>query len=309
MNKELQIGFIIASILTIIRIFRSDGFNKMSAIYTYAVIDNIELKAEFKPAIHPSDKPTLIYIHGGGFILGERSDLPELYINMFNDAGYNLLLLDYPLAPEVDLATIHHYLTQALEWFHVNHSILGLNSADYYLFGRSAGAYLALLLSAKNPSQHQKGIIAFYGYYSMLFDAFTNPNDYYLQFPKHSFMDLYDLTDQGILTEASVKSRYVLYINYRQTGEWLSKVLPDRSQWEYYSLTDQELSKFPRTFLTASNTDKDVPYESSVHLSHTIPNNVFHPVENQYHDFDRDFNNPIAINIYQSLLEWLKEAS
>ena len=281
----------------------------MSAIYTYAVIEDIELKAEFKPAKNPSDKPTLIYIHGGGFILGERADLPELYINMLNDAGYNLLLLDYPLAPEADLAMIHHYLAQALEWFHVNHqAILGLNSANYYLFGRSAGAYLALLLSAKNPSKYQKGIIAFYGYYSMLSDAFMKPSDYYLQFPKHSFMDLYDLTDQGILTEASVKSRYVLYIDYRQTGEWLSKVLPDRSQWEYYSLSDQELSKLPQTFLTASNTDKDVPYDSSVHLSNTIPNNEFHPVENQYHDFDRDFNNPISINIYQSLLKWLNEA-
>lgn len=281
----------------------------MNTIDTYFTIEDIELKAEFRPATIPSDKPTLIYIHGGGFILGERADLPELYINMLNDAGYHLLLLDYPLAPEVDLATIHHCLAQALEWFHVNHhSILGLNHADYYLFGRSAGAYLALLLSAKNPSQHQKGIIAFYGYYSMLSDAFMTPNDYYLQFPKQSFMDLYDLTDQGILTEASVKSRYALYINYRQTGEWLSKVLPDRSQWEYYSLTDQELSQLPRTFLTASNTDKDVPYECSVHLSHTISNNEFHPVENQYHDFDRDFNNPISVTIYQSLLKWLNEA-
>lgn len=281
----------------------------MNTIYTYAVIEGIELKAELKPTKLPSNKPTLIYIHGGGFILGERADLPELYINMLNDAGYNLLLLDYPLAPEVDLITIHHYLTKALEWFHVNHqTTLGLHTADYYLFGRSAGAYLALLLSAKNPSQHQKGIIAFYGYYSMLSDAFMKPSSYYLQFPKHNFMDLYDLTDQGILTKASVKSRYVLYINYRQTGEWLSKVLPDRSQWEYYSLTDQELSHLPRTFLTASNTDKDVPYKSSVHLSNTIPNNVFHPVENQYHDFDRDFNNPMSIHIYQSLLQWLNEA-
>ncbi|GAA5103805.1 alpha/beta hydrolase [Wohlfahrtiimonas larvae] len=281
---------------------------QVNLIHTYTLLENIELKAELKPAKHPSHQPTLIYIHGGGFILGERSDLPETYIDMLNDAGYNLLLLDYPLAPEVDLTTIHHCLAQALEWFHLNHqSILGLDSADYYLFGRSAGAYLALLLSAKNPSQYQKGIIAFYGYSSMLSDAFITPNDYYLQFPKHSYMDLYDLTDQGILTEASVKSRYVLYINYRQTGEWLSKVLPDRSQWEYYSLTDQELSKLPQTFLTASNTDKDVPYEASVHLSNIIPNNVFYPVENQYHDFDRDFNNPIAISIYQSLLEWLKK--
>ncbi len=281
----------------------------MSVIYTYAVINNTELKAEFKPAKNSLNKPTLIYIHGGGLILGERADLPELYINMLNDAGYNLLLLDYPLAPEVDLSIIHNCLAQALQWFQLNYqSSLDLTSADYYIFGRSAGAYLALLLSVKNPSKFQKGIIAFYGYHSMLSDTFMKPSDYYLQFPQQDLRKLSHLVNKGMLTEASVKSRYPLYINYRQTSEWLSQVLPDRSQWEYYNLTDQELSKLSRTFLTASNTDKDVPYESSVHLSNIIPNNVFHSVKNQYHDFDRDINNPISINIYQSLLEWLNKA-
>ena len=280
----------------------------MNTIYTYDIFKEIELKAEYRPSKYSNNKPTLLYIHGGGFILGERYDLPEIYINMLNDAGYNLLLLDYPLAPEAELSEIHQCLANALIWFQTHYyDILKLKSSEYYLFGRSAGAYLALLLSAKTPSPQQQGIIAFYGYYSMLADAFMKPSDYYLQFPKHNYMELYDLIDQGILTTASVKSRYPLYINYRQTGEWLSKILPDRSLWEYYSLTDQEISKLPRTFLTASNTDKDVPYESSVHLSNTIPDNEFHPVQNQYHDFDRDFNNAIAINIYQSLIHWLNQ--
>lgn len=280
----------------------------MKQIYTYYSFNNIELKAELRATQHSTDKPTLIYIHGGGFILGERYDLPELYIDMLNEAGYNLLLLDYPLAPEVDLQVIHQCLAEALIWFQSNYQdTLGLSSPDYYIFGRSAGAYLTLLLSVKNPSIHQKGIIAFYGYYSMLSDAFMKPNEYYLQFPKLSFMDLYDLTDNGIQTEASVKSRYVLYINYRQTGEWLSKVLPDRSLWDQYSLTDEALAKLPRTFLTASNIDKDVPYEASQHLSQIIPNNLFHPVKDQYHDFDRDFNNPVSIDVYQNLIQWLNE--
>lgn len=280
----------------------------MSNIHTYHTFEQIQLKAEFIRSTIPSEKPTLIYIHGGGFIFGERKDLPELYINMFTEAGYNLLLLDYPLAPEIDLTVIHDCLAKALEWFQTHHQItLNLNSSEYYLFGRSAGAYLALLLSAKHPSSSQKGIISFYGYSSMLSDEFTKPSEYYLQFPKLSFMDLYDLTDNGIQTQASVKSRYVLYINYRQNGTWLSKVLPNRSLWLEYTLSDDELKSLPRTFLTASNTDKDVPYSSSEYLSATIPDNLFIPVENQFHDFDRDFTNPISIDIYESLIQWLSE--
>ncbi len=280
----------------------------MSNIHTYYTLQEIELKAEFIPANSRSNKPTIIYIHGGGFIFGERDDLPQLYIDMLTEAGYNLLLLDYPLAPEVDLTVIHDCLAKALEWFQSHYQItLNLNSPAYYLFGRSAGAYLALLLSAKNPSPLQKGIISFYGYSSMQSDEFIKPSEYYLQFPKLSFMDLYDLTDNGIQTRASVKSRYVLYINYRQNGTWLSKALPDRSLWEQYSLSDEELKSLPKTFLTASNTDKDVPYSSSEYLSKTITNNLFMPVDNQFHDFDRDVTNPISIEIYESLLNWLNE--
>lgn len=282
----------------------------MNHTYTYGTIDGINLIAEFKPSSHPSPKETLIYLHGGGLILGHRDDLPEQYINQLNDAGYHLLLLDYPLAPEADLITIQSCLKQALDWFHTNYqTVLNTTSPNHYLFGRSAGAYLALLLSHKYPSKYQKGIISFYGYYSLLLEKFQIPSKHYQQFPRSRYMDLYDLTEGGIRTQASVKERYILYVNYRQTGEWLSKILPNKALWESVSLDNTALSKLPKTFITASDSDKDVPYECSVHLSQIIPNNIFYPVHNQYHDFDRDPNNPVAIDIYNKLVVWLDKNS
>ena len=113
----------------------------MNRLCTYKTLEGIELKAELIPTQQPTTKPTLIYIHGGGFILGERNDLPTEYITMLNNAGYPLLLLDYPLAPEVDLATIHQCLSEALTWFHKHFQTeFNLTSADYILLGISAGA-------------------------------------------------------------------------------------------------------------------------------------------------------------------------
>ena len=40
----------------------------------------------------------IVYYHGGGFLYGERGDLPEPYIDMITAAGYTLVAVDYPLA-------------------------------------------------------------------------------------------------------------------------------------------------------------------------------------------------------------------
>ena len=111
----------------------------------------------FRPAAPAIGR--IFYLHGGGLVFGEPDDLPLCYVNLFFNAGYELISLDYPLAPEQRLAVIldavHAGVMGMLEI--LEH---GAGSADsstetdsaseashipYYLFGRSAGAYLALM--------------------------------------------------------------------------------------------------------------------------------------------------------------------
>ncbi len=272
--------------------------------FVYDTLCGVPLTAQFLPAKDLTCGSTLIYLHGGGLILGDKNDLPQSYRDQIHAAGHHLLLLDYPLAPEADLTLIHATLAEALDWFLTHyHSVLKLSSPNYYLFGRSAGAYLALLLSHKCPSMHQKGLISFYGFSDLTLPELSAPSAYYQSFPTQSDPSSY--LSNVPLVSASVKSRYPLYIHYRQTGTWFESILKRPHLMAQYSLSKDDLARLPRTFITASTTDKDVPFSASEHLAAHILDATFHPVENQYHDFDRDENNPIAKEVYAHLIDWL----
>ena len=58
----------------------------------------------FRPAAPAIGR--IFYLHGGGLVFGEPDDLPLCYVNLFLNAGYELISLDYPLAPEQRLAVI-----------------------------------------------------------------------------------------------------------------------------------------------------------------------------------------------------------
>ena len=58
----------------------------------------------FRPSVSAIGR--IFYLHGGGLVFGEPDDLPSCYVNLFLNAGYELVSLDYPLAPEQGLAVI-----------------------------------------------------------------------------------------------------------------------------------------------------------------------------------------------------------
>ena len=111
----------------------------------------------FRPAAPAIGR--IFYLHGGGLVFGEPDDLPLCYVNLFLNAGYELISLDYPLAPEQRLAVIldavHAGVMGMLEILEhgagsadsstETDSASGASHIPYYLFGRSAGAYLALM--------------------------------------------------------------------------------------------------------------------------------------------------------------------
>ena len=109
--------------------------------------DNIKLNMTLYKSKKDRKNITIIYFHGGGLLYGVRDDLPKIYVNQFLDSGYDLLLLDYPLAPESNIDTILSSSLDEVYYFLDNYStIFNLTSNNFILFGRSAGAYLSLMI-------------------------------------------------------------------------------------------------------------------------------------------------------------------
>lgn len=253
------------------------------------------------------DQGLLVYLHGGGFIFGHRDDLPQEYIQILTQAGYQLLTLDYLLAPETKLTGILAGLDQALTWFESQgYQILGMDHPDYYLFGRSAGAYLALVLASRRQARHLKGLISFYGYYSLQVANFTSPSHYYLGLAQVAEGVIQAQVQDQPLCHTSNPNRPLIYIYGRQTGKWLDSVLESRKDMDRYSLTEADLQKLVPLFITHARGDQDVPFHQSSRLYHMAPEAYFHPVDSQAHDFDRTEMSLHGLACYQALITWLK---
>ena len=100
-------------------------------------------------------KAAIIYFHGGGLLYGRRKDLPRPHLNTLTQAGYAIIAFDYPLAPAAKLEMIMNDVESSIQYYidHSDELIKNPKSSEgslpYFLWGRSAGAYLCLLAAEK----------------------------------------------------------------------------------------------------------------------------------------------------------------
>ncbi len=78
---------------------------------------------------------------------GSRLDLPQLHVNNLTNAGYLIISFDYPLAPAAKIDIILKSVIDSINHYILNWSLYVSQELPYFLWGRSAGAYLCLLAS------------------------------------------------------------------------------------------------------------------------------------------------------------------
>lgn len=273
--------------------------------------DNIKLNMTLYKCKKERKNITILYFHGGGLLYGVRDDLPKLYIDKFLDSGYDLLLLDYPLAPESNIDVILDSALDEVCYFLDNYSTLfNLSNNEFILFGRSAGAYLSLMICnmlIKNNKKIPLALISLYGYTRLDEVEFTTPNKYYLKLPKVSDENFNNIISTHPITYGPMNKRFSLYIKVRQDGNWIKVLLNKDSLMDLdnYSINENDLKGFPPTFLAAATSDPDVPYRISKKISKAIPHSKLITIYDEVHDFDRDINNNFGKDTYNKLINWL----
>lgn len=102
-------------------------------------------------------RPTVIYIHGGGFIFGDKVVGDPLAIGTGRDVdfcaevakkGYNVIGMNYALAPEYRFPVQVEQVNQMLGYLTKHKEELGLDMDTVFLGGGSAGADLAEIYGA-----------------------------------------------------------------------------------------------------------------------------------------------------------------
>lgn len=99
---------------------------------------------------HPSQTsgpmPTLIYYHGGGFVIGDLEMFDHVCRFISLETGFKVLAVDYRKAPEYPFPTGIHDSVEAYKWAISNHTLLGIDTSCVLVGGDSAGGNLATIV-------------------------------------------------------------------------------------------------------------------------------------------------------------------
>ncbi|WP_191978800.1 alpha/beta hydrolase [Levilactobacillus spicheri] len=265
-------------------------------------------KVPFEGSYYPAPRdtphhPTIIYVHGGGLLFGNRQDLPIDYIQLFHQAGYPVICLDYCLAPESLYPQILSSLEDGVR-FVLKHVIPQADTAlGYILFGRSAGAFLAMQLISQGNVPRPLALLDLYGFPSLDIPAFNQPSLYYQKYPSVKLSVRQQLIETSPITHSTNQNRFLLYVAARQSGNWCSTILGTTPP---PTLSSTDLHHFPPTYILQSASDPDVPFSNSLQLKAHLNHAKLSVAVGAEHDFDRQVT-PKNLAYYRNMIEWLND--
>ncbi|MGW3466211.1 alpha/beta hydrolase, partial [Streptomyces olivaceoviridis] len=106
----------------------------------------------YRPANHDGDLPGVLYLHGGGFVIGSIDAFHTETSRIAADVGAVVLSVNYRLAPEHPFPAALEDSYAALTWLVENAKELGVDIDRIAVAGESAGAGLAAGLPRTEPA-------------------------------------------------------------------------------------------------------------------------------------------------------------
>ncbi len=94
-----------------------------------------------------NNSPSLIFIHGGYWRGSDKSEF-SFIAKEFAVKGINVFVMNYGLAPRVNLETIVEQIERGTQWVFDHASQYGANPKELYLTGHSAGGHLTAMMMA-----------------------------------------------------------------------------------------------------------------------------------------------------------------
>lgn len=213
---------------------------------TYSVANNYECKLDVY-ARRGETAPTLIFIHGGGWVAGTK-DNATLGILPFLEMGFSVVNVGYRLAKVSPAPAAVEDCRLALRWVHKNAKEYGFDTTRIVITGGSAGGHLALMTGMLDP---QAG-----------FDAPKEWDQVPVNLPTAAIINFFGITDVADLLSGGNRQQYaVSWIGSQENGVSLAKRV---SPLTYVR------KGLPPILTIHGDRDQLVPYEHAVRLHEAL---------------------------------------
>jgi len=280
----------------------------------YKQTNDCEIKGDFYPT-EGSGAPLIVYIHGGGLIWGQRGAIIQDQVTLYNEAGYNVLSIDYRLAPETKIPEIATDIQDALKWLQEEgQQELDFDAERVAVIGSSAGGYLSLL--AGTFQLKPKAIVSFYGYGNITGDWYTKPSPHFTKMTKVPEMLAKKLIQNKAISASPIERRYGIYLYCRQQGKWneyvtgMNPTIHQEKLKKYCPVYNVE-AEYPATMLLHGDQDEDVPYTESVKMAEAlqdadIPHQLL-TIPGGKHVFDEHMQDPVVKDAFEQVITFLNK--
>jgi acetyl esterase/lipase len=298
---------------------QSEPADFLKRTYCYKQVDNCKIHADVYRLRGNGTRPAIVWIHGGALISGHRGNLQQAQLNKYLNAGFNVISIDYRLAPETKLKFIIEDLRDAFKWVRQRGpELAGIDPDRIAVVGHSAGGYLALM-SGFCVKPRPKAMVSFYGYGDIVGDWYSQPDPFYCQQPAVTKDEAYAVVGKGIISESNSRERFRFYLYCRQNGLWPNEVAghdPNRRPKAFDPLCPiRNVTKnYPPTLLLHGDKDTDVPYRQSVLMAEMLASNqVEHQLitmTNRGHRFDggrKVAEDPVIAVTFDEVVAFLKK--
>jgi acetyl esterase/lipase len=130
----------------------------------YAQADGTSLRLDlYLPAGATEPLPTLLYLHGGGWAVGDKGDMAVERLLPLVAHGLAVASANYRLVPGVRYPAIVHDVKAAVRWLRANAAAHGLDPARIAIGGASAGGHLASLTALTEGDPELEGDLGAHG--------------------------------------------------------------------------------------------------------------------------------------------------
>ncbi|UMV49883.1 alpha/beta hydrolase [Paenibacillus macerans] len=185
----------------------------------------------YEPKVKNGPLPGVLYIHGGGYILGSADMMDPALQYLVSEIECVIVSVDYRLAPEHPFPAPLEDCYAALQWFSENAEELGSDSSRIAVVGPSAGGGLTAAVSLLARDRNGPSILFQMPLYPMLDDRIITKSSN-------------EITDDRVWSKAKTQLAWEMYLG--EQGEASPYAAPARAA---------DLSGLPPTYTCVGDLD------------------------------------------------------